>query len=143
MTRSYSELMSLGSFEERFEYLKLSGRVGDDIDGHSRAVLQDFYRTSQWKSVRNQVIVRDEGCDLGDPSRPIFGPIHIHHINPITDQEVARVASSIWDPENLICTTGVTHRAIHYGNAGSLFQEPVERTPNDTCPWKGGTSNAR
>lgn len=136
--RRYSELASLPSFEDRFEYLKLRGIVGDETFGSARYANQMFYASQEWKQIRNDIIVRDEGCDLGVPGRLIRGRIIIHHINPITEDDLEHGDSYLLDPENLICTSFVTHQAIHYGDASLLFPDPIERYPNDTCPWKGG-----
>lgn len=136
--RTYSDLLQLETFEERFEYLKLNGRVGAETFGSARYMNQAFYSSPEWKSLRHDIIIRDEGCDLGIPGRVIRGRILIHHLNPITDYEIEHHSGSLLDMENLICTSFVTHQAIHYGDAGLLFPDPIERSPNDTCPWKGG-----
>lgn len=137
--RNYDEMSMLDTFEERFEYLKLGGAAGVLTFGDSRYLNQAFYHSEEWASVRHEVIVRDEGCDLGIPGREIHGTIYIHHINPMTVELVAKGDPSIADPRNLVCTSYNTHRAIHYGDASMLaLAEPVRRRPNDTCPWKGG-----
>lgn len=135
-TKSYKELILLDTFEQRYEYLRLTGCVGQEVFGHDRYVNQGFYTSPDWKSLRNEIIIRDDGCDLGIEDRPIYGKIYIHHINPITLEELERSASALWDPDNLICVSFTTHQAIHYGDASILPQEPIERYPNDTCPWK-------
>ena len=136
MNRCYSELITLPTFIERFRYLKLDGSVGMDTFGHDRWLNQVLYRSTEWKRFRNGIIVRDNGCDLGDPDRPIFGKILIHHINPLTIEDVLNRSPKIFDEENVICTQLITHNAIHYGDESILYQEPITRKPNDTCPWK-------
>lgn len=136
MIRTYSELIKLPTFKERFEYLSLKGCVGKETFGWERYINQAFYRSKEWKDVRNFVIVRDCGCDLGIPGREIPDKILIHHMNPILPKDIVLSNDFILDPEYLICTTHNTHEAIHYGSEDLLISEPVERTPNDTCPWK-------
>lgn len=136
MKRTYSELIKLKTFEERFEYLKLSGAVGKDTFGFDRYLNQKFYRTPEWKKIRDYVIVRDGGCDLGIHDRDIYDRIIIHHMNPITVTDICSHSDQILDPEQLICTSFRTHNAIHYGDISLVNQKPVERTPNDTCPWR-------
>lgn len=138
LSKTYGQLIQLPSFEERFEYLKLRGGVGVDTFGSSRYLNQAFYTSREWKLLRNDVILRDEGCDLGVPGRLIHGRIIIHHINPITEDDLIHSDYSCLDPNNLICTSFITHNAIHYGDSSLLFPDPIERRPNDTCPWKGG-----
>lgn len=134
--RTYSELMKLRTFEERYEYLKLGGSVGKDTFGFDRYVNQRFYQSREWKSIRNEIIVRDNGCDLGVEGHEIHGRIYIHHMNPILLKDIRDATEFLMDPEYLITTTHRTHNAIHYGDASLLVLEPIERTPNDTCPWK-------
>ena len=134
--RCYSELMSLPTFIERFRYLKLDGSVGMDTFGHDRWLNQVLYRSAEWKRFRNKIILRDNGCDLGSEGREIFGKILIHHINPLTIEDVINRDPKIFDEENVISTQLLTHNAIHYGDESILYQEPVTRKPNDTCPWK-------
>lgn len=136
--RTYRVLSTLDSFDDRFEYLRLSGAVGAETFGSARYLNQGFYTSSEWKSVRDRVILRDEGCDLGVPGRLIRGRIIIHHLNPITELELIHGDDSLLDLDNLVCTSFVTHQAIHYGDKSLLFPDPIERHPNDTCPWKGG-----
>lgn len=136
MIRTYSELIKLPTFKERFEYLSLKGRVGKETFGWERYINQAFYRSKEWKDVRNFVIVRDCGCDLGIPGREIPDRILIHHMNPILPKDIVLSNDFILDPEYLICTTHNTHEAMHYGSEDLLISEPVERIPNDTCPWK-------
>ena len=136
MIRTYSELIKLPTFKERFEYLSLKGCVGKETFGWERYINQAFYRSKEWKDVRNFVIVRDCGCDLGISGREIPDRILIHHMNPILPKDIVLSNDFILDPEYLICTIHNTHEAIHYGSEDLLISEPVERTPNDTCPWK-------
>lgn len=135
--RSYSELIALPTYQERYEYLKLSGRVGADTFGFDRYLNQQLYqRNPRWKKARDKVIIRDNGCDLGVEGRDIIGKIIVHHMNPITMEDILNDRDWIYDPEFLICTTHSTHNAIHYGDERLLMLDPKERTPNDTCPWK-------
>lgn len=134
--RTYSELMTFASFEERYEYLRLGGSVGKDTFGFDRYVNQRFYQSREWKSIRNEVIVRDNGCDLGVEGYEIHGRIYIHHMNPILLNDIRDSTDFLMNPEYLITTTHKTHNAIHYGDASLLVLEPIERTPFDTCPWK-------
>lgn len=134
--KTYSTLIQFLTFEERFEYLKLKGRVGAITFGGHRELNQTFYRSDDWLSFRNDVIIRDGGCDLGDPDRPIHGKIYIHHLNPLTVDDILHRSSALFDLENVICTSFKTHQAIHYGDASLLPSIIVERTPNDTCPWR-------
>lgn len=135
--RTYQELLTIPTFEERFEYLKLEGSVGADTFGYDRYLNQILYRSSEWRKFRNEIIVRDNGCDLAFPGFEIYGQkILIHHINPITVEDVVHRSSKVFDPNNVITTVLNTHNAIHYGDADLLTTGPVERTPNDTCPWK-------
>lgn len=135
--KTYSELVKLNSFEERYKYLKLEGKVGEDTFGFDRYLNQIFYKTDEWKSVRDYVISRDNGCDLGMSDREIkFGKILVHHMNPITKEDILNRSDMLLNPEYLITTTKNTHDAIHYGSDDLLYQDPVERYENDTCPWK-------
>lgn len=134
--RTYSELIQLPTFEERFRYLRLKGSVGKETFGFDRYLNQNFYRSSAWKRVRDQVIVRDNGCDLGIDDRIIYGKILIHHMNPINDEDILNMTDILLNPEYLICVTLDTHNAIHYGDDDLLIKEPVVRFKNDTCPWK-------
>lgn len=136
--RTYSELVQLPTFEERFEYLKLSGKVGKETFGFDRYMNQVFYRSQVWKSLRNRIIVRDGGCDLGIPDRMIYGKVLIHHLNTIVPGDIISNNDMILNPEFLICVSLDTHNAIHYGDSNLLVRDPVERTPGDTCPWKKG-----
>ena len=134
--KTYSELVQLPTFLGRFEYLKLSGQVGQETFGFVQYLNQSFYHSGEWRPIRDYVIARDLGCDLGVEGYEIHGRIYIHHINPITADDVKQATEFLTDPEYLICTTHNTHNAIHYGDASLLMTEPVERTPYDTCPWK-------
>ena len=134
--RTYSELITLPTFEERYRYLKLTGRVGEDTFGFDRYLNQIFYQSDEWKSIRDYVIVRDGGCDLGIPDREIYGRILVHHMNPIRQEDILRRSKFLLDPEYLICTIKNTHDAIHYGDESLLILAPIERTKNDTCPWR-------
>ena len=135
VTRRYSELRRLETFDERFEYLVLGGDVGRSTFGFDRYINQSFYQSAQWKDVRNEVIVRDHGCDLGIREFPINGGLVVHHINPMTAEDIIHDASWILDPEFLICVSNATHNAIHYGNRSSLPKPFVPRTPGDTKLW--------
>ena len=134
--RTYSELSLLPTFEERYRYLRLTGQVGQETFGFDRYLNQVFYRSQRWKKVRDHVIIRDNGCDLGVEGYEIHGRIIIHHMNPITIEDIERESSYLLDPEFLICTVHNTHNAIHYGDERLLITAPIERTINDTCPWR-------
>ena len=135
--RTYSELITLPTFEERYRYLKLDGRVGRETFGFDRQLNQMLYqRSPRWKKSRDKVIIRDNGCDLAMEGHEIFGKIIIHHMNPITVDDILNDRDWIYDPEFLICTIHNTHNAIHYGDENLLVIAPLERKPNDTCPWK-------
>lgn len=134
--KNYSELSLLPTFEERFEYLKLGGVVGADTFGFDRIFNQKFYQSYEWKTVRNEIIVRDLGCDLGIEDRQIFGRILIHHMNPISLKDISDATKFLLNPEYLICVSLDTHNAIHYGDIRLVKKDLVERKPNDTCPWK-------
>lgn len=134
--KTYSELILLPTFKERFEYLKLSGVVGRDTFGFDRYLNQQFYRTSEWKKVRDAVIIRDNGCDLGVEGYEIYDRIIIHHMNPITANDIIKHSDWIVDPNQLICTSFRTHNAIHYGDISLIDKQPTIRKPNDTCPWR-------
>lgn len=134
--RSYSELRRITTFEERYKYLQLGGIVGKDTFGFDRYLNQIFYRSQKWRSIRDQVIIRDNGCDLGVEGYDIYGRILIHHMNPITLEDIERESDFLLNSEYLICTTHNTHNAIHYGDEKLLTTAPIERTKNDTCPWR-------
>lgn len=135
MIRSYSELIKLGTFEERFEYLKLSGSVGVETFGHDRYLNQALYTSEKWKRVRREVIIRDNGCDLGIDGMEIRGCIYVHHMIPLTVRDIEENNSIIFMPEFLICASFRTHNAIHFGDADLLPKDPVIRKPGDTKLW--------
>lgn len=135
--RTYSELCKFQTFKERFEYLQLSdGHVGADTFGYDRYLNQQFYKTREWKRLRDQLIIRDNGCDLGVDGYEIHGRVIVHHMNPITKEDILNRTEYLMNPEYLICTTHNTHNAIHYSDESLLILDPIERSPNDTCPWK-------
>ena len=134
--RTYSELIKLTTFEERYQYLKLGSKIGDETFGFDRYLNQLFYRSQKWRSIRDQVIIRDNGCDLGMEGHEIYGKIIIHHMNPITLNDIEKESAFLLDPEYLISTIHNTHNAIHYGDERLLITSPVTRSKNDTCPWK-------
>lgn len=133
--KTYKEMSRLETFEERFDYLKLNGSVGSDTFGFDRWLNQKFYRSKEWKRTRDQVIIRDNGCDLGIPGREIQGKIIIHHINPITVEDICDITEYLMNPNYLVCTSQNTHNAIHYGDANLLPKDPVTRKPGDTKLW--------
>ena len=134
--KTYSELITIPTFEERFEYLKLDGQVGVETFGFNRYLNQAFYKSDEWLLIRDYVITRDNGCDLGMEGYEIYGRILIHHINPITKDDIIQRSRILLDPENLITTVKRTHDAIHYGDSNLLMRAPIERRKNDTCPWR-------
>lgn len=135
--RTYSELIKLPTFKERFEYLKLGGVIGEETFGFDRYLNQVFYKSREWKKLRNDIIIRDNGCDLAMPDREIIDQtILIHHMNPITKEDILNMTEFVLNPEYLICTILNTHNAIHYGNSNLLYQEPIVRYKNDMCPWR-------
>lgn len=134
--RTYSELIKLLTLAERFDYLKLGGVIGEDTFGFERYLNQNFYRSAVWKKIRNQVIIRDNGCEMGLEDYPISGRIIIHHMNPVDSDDIIHQRDILLNPEFLICVGNQTHNAIHYGSIDLLPQDPIERKPNDTCPWK-------
>lgn len=137
MKRCYEELIQLKTFDDRFEYLNLNGVVGNETFGRDRFLNQWFYQTPEWKSVRNKVILRDNGCDLGVEGYEIYDSVYVHHMNPITLEDLQEERWDILlDPNNLICTSYRTHEAIHFGDAALLPKVPIERRPGDTCPWR-------
>lgn len=136
MIKTYSELLNFKTFEERFEYLAEGGIVGDQTFGGSRFLNQDFYRSKEWKQIRDKVIIRDGGMDLGIEGRPIYGRIIIHHIVPLTKYDILYRTSFLIDPEYMVSMSHETHNAIHYGSLDSIPRDYVPRTPNDTCPWR-------
>ena len=134
--RCYKELSRLKTFKERYEYLKLSGRVGETTFGYDRYLNQILYNSPRWKKVRDIVIIRDNGCDLGVEGYEINDKIIIHHMNPITVEDIEEENDDIFNPEFLISSSDRTHKAIHYSDESLLPQLPIERTPGDTCPWR-------
>lgn len=134
--RTYSELIKLPTFEERFQYLKLDGKVGEATFGFDRYLNQILYHSEEWRRVRHKIIVRDNGCDLGIPDREIDGRILVHHMNPIYVKDILERTEYLFNPEYLICTLKSTHDAIHYGDESLLLLPPIERLKNDTCPWR-------
>lgn len=137
MIRNYTELAQLHTFKERFDYLRLDGAVGMETFGFDRYLNQIFYHLPEWKSSRRFVIVRDEGCDLGVPGYEIRGRVIVHHMNPITKEDILERNPDLFNPEYLITVAdNPTHKAIHYGDESLLPTGPAERRPNDTCPWK-------
>ena len=137
MNRSYHEMMTFDTFLERFEYLKLTGQVGAQTFGSHRYLNQQLYRLPEWKSVREKVVIRDNACDLAHPDHQIMKPpYYIHHINPITIEDILDRNAKVFDLDNLVMTTFNTHQAIHYGDPKLIKIMLTERRPNDTCPWK-------
>lgn len=134
--RTYSELIKIPTFKERFEYLRLDGKVGEETFGFDRYLNQVFYKSPEWKAARDFVIIRDQGRDLAMEGHEIFGRILVHHMNPIRIEDVVNRSKYLLDPEYLICTIKNTHDAIHYGDGSLLITGPIERTKNDTCPWR-------
>ena len=133
---TYSELITIPTFEERFEYLQLKGSVGKDTFGYDRYLNQVLYRSPEWKRLRNQIIIRDGGCDLACDGYDIYDKVLIHHLNPITVEDVLARSRKVFDPDNLVCVSHSTHNAIHYGDVDLLITGPIIRTKNDTCPWR-------
>lgn len=137
MTRTYSEMLRYPSWEERFNYLKLHGTVASETFGNDRWMNQRFYHSKEWNAVRNRIILRDNGCDLGFPGYEIKGKVYIHHINPLHAGDLVEMNNCVFDPENLICVSYETHQAIHFGSLDYCKnRNVVERRPNDTCPWR-------
>ena len=134
--KTYSELITIPTFEERFEYLQLKGSVGKDTFGYARHLNQVLYRSPEWKRLRNKIIIRDCGCDLACDGYDIHSKVLIHHLNPITVEDVLARSRKVFDPDNLVCVSHNTHNAIHYGDVDLLITGPIIRTKNDTCPWR-------
>ncbi|MBE6724961.1 MAG: hypothetical protein E7576_07175 [Ruminococcaceae bacterium] len=134
--RTYTELIKLPTFGERFEYLKLDGAVAQETFGGARWLNQVLYQTPEWKVARRKAIVRDMGNDLGCEGWPILGRVYVHHMNPITKEDILKRSEALFDPENLICCSDMTHKAITYGDFNLLPKEFEERKAGDTCPWK-------
>ena len=136
MINSYRKLIRIPSFEERFEAIRLNGLVGDKTFGKYRYINQSFYNSRDWISKRRDIIIRDNGCDLAFPDYPINGKIIVHHIEPITMDDIINRSPKVFDDDNLICVSFDTHNAIHFGDSNLLQKDYVERRPGDTCPWK-------
>lgn len=136
---TYSEVCKLKTYEERFAYLKLSGRVGQETFGRSRFLNQTLYKSAEWLRVRRDIILRDNGCDLAVPGYELSFGLTIHHIEPITEDDILSVSDKLFDPDNLITVSQSTHRALHYGTDISLYPSNTVRYPGDTCPWKEET----
>lgn len=134
--RTYSDLVKLGTFVERYQYLKLHGVIGVDTFGFDRYLNQVLYRSKEWRDLRHRIIVRDNGCDMALEGWDICGPVTVHHMNPLTVKDVDERNPDIFDPEFLVCVSHNTHNAIHYGDESLLPKEPIERRAGDTCPWK-------
>ena len=136
MMKSYNELITIPTFEERFRYLKVYGVIGNQTFGHDRYLNQKLYALREWKRVRDKVILRDNGCDLGCEGFEIYSKIIVHHINPITVEDIVACNPCVFDLNNLISTSHNTHNAIHYGDEKLLIVAPIERKQYDTCPWR-------
>lgn len=134
--RTYSELITIPTYEERFEYLRLDGLVGEETFGFDRYLNQIFYNSGEWRSLRNNIIIRDNGCDLAMEDYDIKGRIYIHHMNPIAITDILTQSDFLLNPDFLVCTAFRTHQAVHYGDASLLMTAPIERKQNDTCPWR-------
>lgn len=134
--KTYSELITLPTFEERYNYLKLNGRVGESTFGYDRYLNQILYTSKEWRRFRDEIIIRDNGCDIACEGFEFSGRATVHHINPITVEDVINRSPKVFDPENVITVSDNTHKAIHYGDENLLIKAPVIRTQNDTCPWK-------
>lgn len=134
--RTYSELILLPTFIDRYKYLRLGNSVAEETFGYERWLNQNFYTSAEWKRIRRAVVMRDQGCDLSISDREIQGRIYIHHVNPITKEDVINRSRFLLDPEYLISCSFDTHNAIHFGDSNLLVLDPISRTPNDTCPWK-------
>lgn len=134
--KTYSELCSLKTYEERLKYVMEYGNVGSETFGNLRHINQQFYKTEAWQRARRKVIERDNGCDLGIPDLEIMGFIYVHHLNPITLDDILYSTPYALDPNYLICTSLTTHNALHYSKKITVPIYPLERFPNDMCPWK-------
>lgn len=134
--RCYRELIRLKTFDERFEYLKLKGIVGESTFGYDRYLNQLLYTSGEWRRIRRDIILRDNGCDLAVEGYDILDTIIVHHMNPISVEDLIDFSEDVINPEYLICVSHDTHNAIHYGDKSLLTREPIERKPGDTCPWK-------
>lgn len=136
MIRCYNDLIQLKTFEERFQYLKIHGKVGEETFGLDRYINQQLYKSQRWRITRSKIIIRDDGCDLGIDGRQLDDYIVIHHMNPISLEDIEEERDIVYDPEYLICCSTRTHRAIHFGDENLLIRDPVIRRPNDTCLWR-------
>lgn len=136
MFLTYSELISIPDFLDRFKYCQLNSTVGQDTFGFDRYLNQNLYRSQRWRKLRNEIIIRDNACDLAHNTHPIPKKVLIHHLNPITEHDIMNESSAIYDPENLVCVSHDTHNAIHYGTDVLLPKGEITRQPNDTCPWR-------
>lgn len=135
--RTYSELIKIPTFEERFEYCKITSVVGQQTFGFDRYINQTLYqRNPRWLKLRRDLIIRDNGCDLAHQDYPVNKRIILHHLNPIAEDDILNERSIVFDPENLICVSHNTHNAIHYGSSDLLPKGETQRLPNDTCPWR-------
>ena len=136
MIRCYSDLIQLKTFPERFSYLKIHGKVGEDTFGYDRYVNQALYKSKRWERTRHNIIIRDNGCDLGIEGRELDNYIIVHHMNPLTLEDIEEERDVVFNPEYLICCSSRTHKAIHFGDEELLQRDPVIRRPHDTCPWR-------
>lgn len=136
MIRYYNDLIQLKTFEERFRYLKINGKVGEETFGLDRYINQQLYKSQRWKSTRSKIIIRDDGCDLGIDGRQLDEYVVVHHMNPITLEDIEEERDIVFDPNYLICCSTRTHRAIHFGDENLLIRDPVIRRPNDICLWR-------
>lgn len=136
LLKSYRNLILLPTLEERYEYLKLTGQVGEATFGFDRYLNQEFYTSREWRQFRYKMIARDEGCDMGLIDYPIGGRVILHHINPLSIEDFENSSDLLFDPDNVICVSEPTHNAIHFGDETLLPAEPILRTPNDTIPWR-------
>ena len=132
--KTYEELSRLKTFDERFRYLVIGGTIGEETFGYDRWLNQRFYTSEEWKRLRRQVIIRDEGCDIGIPGMEIGDHLIVHHMIPVTKLDVLSHSQALINPDFLICTSLKTHNALHYGDL-SILEPFIERRPNDTCPW--------
>lgn len=136
MIRCYNDLIQLKTFEERFAYLKIYGKVGEETFGLDRYINQQLYKSHRWRQTRSKIIIRDDGCDLGIDGRQLEDNIVVHHMNPIDLEDIEEERDIVFDPDYLICCSARTHRAIHFGDENLLIRDPVVRRPHDTCPWR-------
>lgn len=137
MIRSYKELVKLDNYEDRYLYLLLGDKIGEDTFGFDRYLNQTFYKSTEWRHLRNEIIIRDNGCDLGMSGFDIYGKIIIHHMNPIRKNDILNATDYLMNPDFLICVSMDTHNAIHYGDKNYLDRfKDISRSPNDTCPWR-------